>query len=65
MALIVDIRINNKLISTHHAIRLQEFKGEDAVHLYETNNGDIIEHKFSDGAVVLATKILQGEIREV
>lgn len=65
MSLIVKIFVNRTEIQQYHARRLEEFKGNDATHNYVTTSGDIIEHKYSDGAGELAIKLLNKCIKNV
>jgi hypothetical protein len=60
MALIVKIFINNNCIITKHCRRDElKLKGFNEVHTYTTDDGRKIKHKYSDGAEVLAVKLLK------
>lgn len=58
MSLIVKILINRTEIVNLIARRLEPIKGQGEAHNYITNYGDIITHTYSDGAEVLAMKLL-------
>jgi hypothetical protein len=60
MSLYVKIFINHAEIRKFSARRLSAFKGDDAVHDYIDQDGQPLTHKYSDGPVVLAQKLLKG-----
>jgi hypothetical protein len=58
MALYVKVFINERMIITKACHRLDE-PMKDGVCQYRTDCGKVIEHKVSDGAAVLAQKLLE------
>lgn len=58
MSLFVRVFINRTEVVELSARRLTPLKGVDCEHDYITNMGDVIQHKYSDGAEVLAIKLL-------
>lgn len=59
MSLIVKIMINAAEIRKFSVRRLDAFKSDDAIHEYITDCGTKLRHKYSDGPVVLAQKLLE------
>lgn len=54
----LEIKINDKLIIKKSAGRLEMMSGVDKEHSYLTDQSRIIKHKYSDGAIGLARKLL-------
>jgi len=51
----VTISINDKVIYSRSAVR----RKTDAINTYEVDDGTIIKHKYGDGAIPLAIKMLK------
>jgi len=51
----VTIYINDKVIYSRSAVRMSS----DEINTYEVDDGTILKHKYSDGAVPLAIKMLE------
>ena len=54
----VTIDINGHQIIRRSVRRTEPFKGPDDLHLYNTDDGRTIFHKYSDGAEALAAQLL-------
>lgn len=54
----ITLQINNNTICELTAVRQEELKDEDKVYTYLLGDGQIIKHKYSEGAFELAKKIL-------
>lgn len=58
MALIVEIKVNNETIIRRWCRRVDGLLSKEFVYNYETDDGRIIKHRYSDGAEKLAVKLL-------
>jgi len=72
MALYVEIKVGDKVVDVYAAQRQEVLKSKDTEHAYgcvrykevptgfeKTENITIVHHKYSDGAAVLAEKVLK------
>lgn len=60
MALIVRVYINNKHISTESAVRVKGGTDPDDINTYRLGtNGKLIKHRYGDGCVALAEKMMR------
>jgi hypothetical protein len=61
----VTIDINGHQIIRRSVRRTEPFKGPDDLHLYNTDDGRTIFHKYSDGAEALAAQLLAVSTRSL
>lgn len=53
----VAILINGQPITARSAVRKRT--GEDGVHTYRLDDGSVIQHRYDDGAILLAIEMLK------
>lgn len=57
----VSIFINGNPIITRSAVNITDpWTGNETIHTYEVDTGEIVKHKRAEGAVKLAIKLLKG-----
>ncbi len=57
--LIVEIYVNAELIGKETAVRIKGNTDPESVNTYELSDGTIINHRYGDGAAVLAEKMMK------
>jgi len=59
MALIVEIKVNYNTIIRRTAVRIDNYDLSEEVSTYELDDGTTLRHRYKDGAVKLAVKMLE------
>jgi hypothetical protein len=56
--LTVEISVNGQHIAKYHAVRIEGGTDLDDINTYKMDTGDIIKHRYGDGAEALAEKMM-------